>query len=79
MYDADTMPGERTTKRVSWGLREEETLGAIRQQIKKYAADDERFFLTYIPAAPHYPYDSMPIEGIRLAGQNTGHHHLRSR
>src|SRR5207247_880827 len=26
LYDADTMPGQRTTARVSWGLREEETL-----------------------------------------------------
>lgn len=60
MYDADTMPGERTTKRVSWGLREEETLGAIRQRIQRHAADQSKFFLTYVPAAPHYPYDSMP-------------------
>ena len=27
LYDADTMPGKRTTAPVSWGLREEETLG----------------------------------------------------
>jgi phosphoglycerol transferase MdoB-like AlkP superfamily enzyme len=60
MYDADSMPGQRNTKRVSWGVREEDTLGAIRSQIKKYAGGDQRFFLTYIPAAPHYPYDGMP-------------------
>src|SRR5262249_168240 len=29
IYDADTMPGERKTQRVAWGLREEETLEAI--------------------------------------------------
>ncbi len=60
MFDADTMPGERATKRVAWGLREEETLGAIKRQIQKQAAKDEKFFLTYVPAAPHYPYDSIP-------------------
>jgi hypothetical protein len=60
MYDADNMPGQRKTERVSWGLREEETLAAMLSQIKKYAAHDQRFFLTYIPAAPHYPYDGVP-------------------
>jgi hypothetical protein len=60
VYDADTMPGQRKTERVSWGLREEETLGAIRSQIKGYAVRDQRFFLTYVPAAPHYPYDGVP-------------------
>jgi phosphoglycerol transferase MdoB-like AlkP superfamily enzyme len=60
MYDADTMPGQRKTERVAWGLREEETLGAIQSQIRKYAARDQRFFLTYVPAAPHYPYDGVP-------------------
>ncbi|MGO8925449.1 MAG: LTA synthase family protein [Limisphaerales bacterium] len=59
LYDADTMPGKRKTEPVSWGLREEETLGAILSQFKKYAARDQRFFLTYVPAAPHYPYDGV--------------------
>src|SRR5262249_52328804 len=60
MYDADSMPGQRTTPPVSWGLREVETLGAMQAQIKKYAAEQKRFFLTSPPAAPHYPYDSTP-------------------
>jgi arylsulfatase A-like enzyme len=60
LYDADTMPGTRKTERVSWGLREEETLGAMRDQIKKYAGGNQRFLLTYVPAAPHYPYDCIP-------------------
>lgn len=60
MYDADTMPGQRTTERVSWGLREEETMEAIRRQLRQYAGTNQPFFLTYVPAAPHYPYDSMP-------------------
>lgn len=60
MYDADTMPGQRGTERVEWGLLEEETLGAIRGRLKKYAQDHRRFCLTYVPAAPHYPYDKIP-------------------
>lgn len=60
LYDADTMPGERKTERISWGLREEETLGAIQMQIRKQARLTQPFFLTYIPAAPHYPYDKVP-------------------
>ncbi len=61
LYDADNMPGQRTTPRVSWGLREEETLGAMRSEIQKHAADGRKFFLTYVPAAPHYPYEGVPV------------------
>jgi arylsulfatase A-like enzyme len=60
IYDADNMPGERQTERVAWGIREEETLGAIQMQIKAYASRNQRFFLTYVPAAPHYPYEKVP-------------------
>ncbi len=60
MYDADTMPGPRKTEPVAWGLLEEETLGAMRNQLKKYAQSHQRFCLTYIPAAPHNPYDRIP-------------------
>jgi hypothetical protein len=60
MYDADTMPGAQTNKHVSWGLQEEATLGAMRAQIKQYAADKRKFFLTYVPAAPHNPFDGTP-------------------
>jgi phosphoglycerol transferase MdoB-like AlkP superfamily enzyme len=60
MYDADTMPGTRKTKPVSWGLEETETLVAIRQQIKTYASGKQKFFLTYVPAAPHNPFDGTP-------------------
>jgi phosphoglycerol transferase MdoB-like AlkP superfamily enzyme len=60
MYDADSMPGSRKVERISWGLLEEETLGAIQSQIKKYARTNQPFFLTYVPAAPHYPYDGLP-------------------
>jgi arylsulfatase A-like enzyme len=60
IYDAETMPGERKSEPVAWGLREEETLGAIQRQIKSYASGNQRFFLTYVPAAPHYPYEKVP-------------------
>jgi arylsulfatase A-like enzyme len=60
IYDADTMPGKRKTEPVAWGLREEETLEAMREQIRKYGQSRQRFFLTYVPAAPHYPYEKVP-------------------
>jgi hypothetical protein len=60
VYDAETMPGERKTEAVAWGLREEETLAAIQGQIKTYASGKQPFFLTYVPAAPHYPYEKVP-------------------
>lgn len=62
MYDADTMPGGEGTERVSWGLKEETTVRAIQQQIREYATNGRKFFLTYVPAAPHYPYDKIPRE-----------------
>ncbi len=61
-YDADTMPGAQSAERVSWGLPEESTAQAIRQQLKSYAGSGRRFFLTYIPAAPHQPFDKIPKE-----------------
>ena len=60
MYDADTMPGTRSGKGVSWGLPEDDTVGAMRQQIKTYAAENRKFFMTYVPAAPHNPFDGTP-------------------
>ena len=62
MYDANNMPGALGAERVSWGLKEETTLGAIRAQIKKYSQEKRPFFLTYVPAAPHYPYDNIPAQ-----------------
>jgi arylsulfatase A-like enzyme len=59
MYDADTMPGSRKLPPVSWGIREEETLAAMQDQIKRYAADKQKFFLTYAPVAPHNPFDAL--------------------
>lgn len=59
MYDADSMPGKHTHG-VAWGLREDETLNAITNQIKNYAASGQKFCLTYVPAAPHNPFDGTP-------------------
>jgi phosphoglycerol transferase MdoB-like AlkP superfamily enzyme len=70
LYDADTMPGERKTRPVSWGLQEEETLGAIQRQIHKYGVGKQKFFLTYVPAAPHYPYDNIPTRFRKYQLQN---------
>jgi phosphoglycerol transferase MdoB-like AlkP superfamily enzyme len=66
MYDADTMPGTRTTAPVSWGLNEEETLTAINHQIGAYATNGQKFFLTYVPAAPHYPFDGTPEQFMKF-------------
>ena len=60
MYDADSMPGQRKTERVSWGLCEEETLEAMKVRLDQFAQAKQRFFMTYVPAAPHYPYDAVP-------------------
>ncbi|HEY2082783.1 MAG TPA: LTA synthase family protein, partial [Verrucomicrobiae bacterium] len=59
-YDADTMPATHKTKPVSWGLREEDTLDAMRDRIKTYAVSKQKFFMTYVPAAPHNPFDGTP-------------------
>jgi len=59
IYGANTMPGPRKFPPVDWGLREEVTLAAMQQQIKEYAAEKKKFFLTYVPAAPHNPFDSI--------------------
>lgn len=60
VYDADTMPGERKTERVKWGLKEEETLGAIQEQLRAYGRSRGPFCLTYVPVCPHHPFDGVP-------------------
>jgi arylsulfatase A-like enzyme len=72
MYDADTMPNVDRTKMVSWGLQEEETLQAMRQQIKNYAAGKQKFFLTYVPAAPHNPFDGTPRRFQKKRAERVG-------
>jgi phosphoglycerol transferase MdoB-like AlkP superfamily enzyme len=72
MYDADNMPGTRKTEAVSWGLHEEETLDAIRGEIRKDAGDKRKFFITYIPAAPHNPFDGTPAQFQKKKMQRIG-------
>src|SRR5205823_3313733 len=74
LYDADNMPGERTTERVAWGLREEETLGAMRERIKKYSAGGQRIFMTYVPAAPHHPFEQVPARFQKFKAGEEGDH-----
>jgi hypothetical protein len=62
MYDADTMPGVTGEPPLSWGLREGQTLQAMLSQIQQYATNGQNFFLTYVPAAPHNPFDGTPRE-----------------
>ena len=71
MYDADTLPDRTNEPPVSWGVRESVTIKAIQSQIKQYAADDHKFFLTYVPAAPHYPYDGIPAKFCKFSKTNT--------
>lgn len=61
-YDAETMPGARESKKVSWGLLEGTTASAIKAQIAGHAAKREKFFLTYMPVAPHMPFDTHSKE-----------------
>jgi hypothetical protein len=72
MYDADSMPGKDPKDAVSWGLKEEETLRAMKAQIKQYAGTHERFFMTYVPAAPHYPYDNIPEQFRKFPAREVG-------
>jgi phosphoglycerol transferase MdoB-like AlkP superfamily enzyme len=72
LYDADTMPGQRKTEPLSWGLREEETLEAMRARIRQYATAKQRFSLTYVPAAPHYPYDGIPASFMKYKARVMG-------
>ncbi len=70
MYDADTLPGRTNEPPVSWGVREDVTLKAIQSQIKQYSVGGHNFFLTYVPAAPHYPYDGIPAEFCKFSTTN---------
>ena len=72
MYDADTMPGPRKIPPVSWGLKEEVTMDAVREQIKKYATQKTKFFLTYTPVAPHNPFDGTPAQFTKFKLDKVG-------
>jgi arylsulfatase A-like enzyme len=52
-------------------VREGVTLKAIQSQIKQYATSGQKFFLTYVPVAPHHPYDGIPSEFCKFSMTNT--------
>jgi arylsulfatase A-like enzyme len=66
-YDADHMPGAEKFRKVSWGLDERAVLEAMKGQLARHAETGRRFFLTYVPAAPHMPYDSPSTEFEKFA------------
>ena len=70
MYDVDTMPGRGEEPPVSWGLHEGVPLKAIQSQIRLYAASHQKFFLSYMPVAPHYPFDGTPPEFCKFPTTN---------
>jgi hypothetical protein len=70
MNDADTMPGGNDGPQVSWGLNEGVTLKAIQSQIKQYAANHQKFFLSYFPVAPHNPFDGIPPQFQKFMATN---------
>ena len=41
-------------------------MGAIQAQIRRYADQKQKFFLTYVPAAPHNPFDGTPSRFCRF-------------
>ena len=59
-YDCSNMPFQ--TKKVNWGISELDTINSIKKQISQYSQSDKNFFLTYIPACPHPPFDGIPEE-----------------
>jgi hypothetical protein len=74
VYDADTMPGRDESGQVSWGIKEEVTLKAIQSQIKEYAANHKKFFLSYFPVAPHNPFDGIPPQFLKFpASKKSGY------
>ncbi len=72
MYDADNMPDRQNSPAVAWGLREEETTRAIRNQLQQYATNHETFFLSYFPVAPHNPFDGVPEQFRKFHLKNMG-------
>lgn len=56
-YDSHNMPHAKDFHKVSWGVSEEATLAAMTDELRERAGTGERFFMTYIPAAPHRPFD----------------------
>jgi arylsulfatase A-like enzyme len=66
-YDADNMPGAEKFRKVSWGVEERAVLEAMKGRLARCAESGRRFFLTYVPAAPHMPYDCPSTEFEKFA------------
>jgi len=78
-YDCNNMPEKNKYEKVSWGVEEKCTLNAITKKLKKYQTNKQKFFLTYIPAAPHRPFDckgeefkKFPIGTPSITGDYSG-------
>jgi glucan phosphoethanolaminetransferase (alkaline phosphatase superfamily) len=71
-HDARTMPGAEAGQTVSWGISENVTLEAMKRQLGRHATNRERFFLTYMPVAPHMPFDS-PSKEFEKFDNGVGH------
>ncbi|MBL4632332.1 MAG: sulfatase-like hydrolase/transferase [Kofleriaceae bacterium] len=54
LLDATTMPGKETFRESSWGLEERAAVLAMTKWAKEQTGP---FFATYIPVAPHHPYN----------------------
>jgi len=59
VLDAANMPGRDRYPELSWGLREEVTLAAVVKRLEELGQSGERFFITYLPVAPHHPFDTF--------------------
>lgn len=58
--DCDTMPGREKYPELSWGVPETATMEAMKDRIRFHAKNGDSFFLSYIPAAPHQPFERPP-------------------
>jgi arylsulfatase A-like enzyme len=80
LLDFHNMPGRDDYERLQWGLPEECTMKAIIDHLRGHAGGERPFFLTYMPVAPHYPYDTRPDEFAVFEGPSplfTGDYTIR--
>ncbi len=78
-YDRRNMPDKKKFRTVSWGIEERCTVAAMKAYFLEHAQAGEHLFLTYVPAAPHFPYDSaegkfsvFPVGTPALTGDYSG-------
>jgi arylsulfatase A-like enzyme len=68
MYDALSVPNRERYHESSWGIEEAAQIDAMLDWVRK--ADEEPFFLTYIPVYPHHPYD-VPHSRYKILPRGT--------